>query len=53
MGAGIAISFLFAGFRVTLVDAKQVGARKGSGGSVESQYRNAVLFSSVFFLYIY
>lgn len=27
MGAGIAIAFLFAGFRVTLVDAKQVSWR--------------------------
>lgn len=29
MGAGIAIAFLFAGFRVTLVDAKQVSLRVG------------------------
>lgn len=29
MGAGIAIAFLFAGFRVTLVDAKQVSLTAG------------------------
>ena len=32
MGAGIAIAFLFAGFKVTLVDAKQVSQLVRVGG---------------------
>lgn len=51
MGAGIAIAFLFAGFKVTLCDAKQVSrlvreeGREEKGGDKEGRRVGELLLS--------